>query len=158
MYLDSNKGITLSVDDSQFAIGATLMQDSHPIAYASASLTASQINYAQIEKELLAIAFGCAHFHQYIYGFRVTVETDHKTLIPIFKKPLYKIPLRLQRLMLNLQMYELDVTYKPWKFLYIADILSRAPLTNYYHIDRYTYKHSLFTIKDVRVGYTRNKE
>lgn len=55
-------------------------------------------NYAQIEKEMLAIVFGCTHFHEYIYGMpHVEVETDHKPLKMILKKPLHQAPTRLQK-------------------------------------------------------------
>jgi len=38
-------------------------------------------NYAQIEKEMLAIVFGCTRFHKLIYGsHNVIVESDHKPL------------------------------------------------------------------------------
>ena len=43
-----------------------------PVAYASRALTDCQKKYAQIEKELLAIVFGCDKFHDYIYGRTVT--------------------------------------------------------------------------------------
>lgn len=56
------------------------------------------------------------------------VETDHKPLVTLFDRPLFKIPPRLQRFMLRLQSYELEVKYKPGKDLKIADALSRAPL------------------------------
>lgn len=94
-YFDPNKELTLSVDASKVALGATIMHSKHPIAYASVSLTESQQNYAQIEKELFAILFGCTRFHQFVYGSRVLVETDHKPLVSLFDKPLYKIPARL---------------------------------------------------------------
>lgn len=76
-----------SVDASKGALGAVLLHDKQSVAYASASLTKSQQNYSQIEKELLSILFGCTKFHQYIYGMLVTIETDHKPLITLFKKP-----------------------------------------------------------------------
>lgn len=117
-YFDSSKQLELTVDASKYAIGA----------YASASLTRAQSSYAQIEKELFAILFGCVRFHQYIYGNKVNVETDHYPLLTLFDKPLYKIPSRLQRFMLRLQCYNLNVFYKPGKYLYIADTLSRCPL------------------------------
>ena len=128
-YYDTNKPLTLSVDASLFAVGAVIMHGNKPIAYASASLTNSQINYAQIEKEMFAILFGCIRFHQYIYGREVLVETDHKPLVPLFNKALYDIPARLQRFMLRLLSYNLKVVYKPGKELFIADTLSRAPLS-----------------------------
>lgn len=127
-YYDTNKPLTLSVDASKFAAGAVIMHGKNPIAYVYASLTECQVNYAQIEKELFAILFGCTRFHQYIYGRKVTVETDHKPLVPLFNKPLYSIPTRLQRFMLRLLSYDLTVIYKPGKDLFIADTLSRAPL------------------------------
>ena len=62
-------------------IGVVLLQNEQPIAYASKVLTKSQQNYAQIEKEMLAIVFGCTRFHEYIFGLpSVEIETDHKPL------------------------------------------------------------------------------
>lgn len=58
----------------------------------------------------------------------VNIETDHKPLEPIFTKPLATAPKRLQRMLLNLQRYSLNVKYKKGKDLYLADTLSRAYL------------------------------
>jgi hypothetical protein len=125
-FFDSDAEIILSVDSSKDGMGAVILQNQAPIAYASKSLTECQQGYAQIEKELLAITFGCQKFHQYLYGKRFVVETDHKPLETIFKKPLSKCPLRLQRLRITLQNYDIEVRYKPGKHLYLADALSRA--------------------------------
>ena len=54
------------------------------------------------------------------------VHSDHKPLESIFKKPLFKVPPRLQRMRLCLQKYDIKVKYVPRKFQYIADTLSRA--------------------------------
>lgn len=126
-YYDVNKSVTLSVDSSSYGLGACLLQDEQPVSYASRSLNSSEQNYAQIEKELLAIVYGCQKYHQYIYGKPVTIETDHKPLEYLFRKPLTAAPPRLQRMMLSVQKYDLSVTYKPGKTLVIADTLSRAP-------------------------------
>ena len=67
-YYDPNKELRLQVDTSKYGLGAVLLQEGKPIGYASKSLTDSEINYAQIKKELYAILFGCKRFHQYIYG------------------------------------------------------------------------------------------
>ncbi|XP_052752398.1 uncharacterized protein K02A2.6-like [Galleria mellonella] len=127
-HYDNTKPLTLSVDASQSALGAVLLQCNKPIAYASKTLTDCQKRYAQIEKELFAILFGCQKFHQYVYGRKINVETDHKPLITLFKKPLSQVPNRLQRMMLSLQVYDLNVTYVQGSKLYISDTLSRAAL------------------------------
>ena len=91
-------------------------------------MTTAEKNYAQIEKEMLAITFACERFHQFIYGQSIQVETDHKPLEAIFKKSLSDCPIRIQRLMLRLQKYTLDVSYTPGKYMHTADALSRAYL------------------------------
>ena len=76
------------------------------MAYASRALTTAKTHYAQIEKELLAIVFACQHFDAYIFGREhVQGETDHKPLVSIVDKPLYKAPSRLQKMLLKLQRY-----------------------------------------------------
>ena len=124
-YYDDKLPIRLSVDSSKTGMGAVILQNG-PIAYASKTLNKAQQNYAQIEKECLAIVFGCQRFRQYLYGKEIIVETDHKPLEHIFKKPLDKCPLRLQRLLLTLQNFNIKVKYVPGKMLYIADALSRS--------------------------------
>ncbi|UYV61601.1 K02A2.6-like [Cordylochernes scorpioides] len=62
-FFDPTKPITISSDASQYGIGTVLMQGGQAIEYASFSLNATQRKYAQIEKELLAIVFGCERFH-----------------------------------------------------------------------------------------------
>ena len=124
-YYDPKLPMTLSVDASSKGLGATILQQGRPIAYASRALTAAQRNYAQIEKEALAVVFGCHKFHHYIYGRPITVESDHKPLESIFRKPLLAAPIRLQRLLLAVQKYDLKVQYKPGKLMFVADALNR---------------------------------
>jgi len=125
-YYDPNKLLTIQTDASKDGLGSCLLQEGQPIAYASRALTETEKNYAQIEKELLAIVFSTKKFHQYVYGHSVYVQSDHKPLEPIFKKPLSKAPARLQRMLLQLQRYDLIVQYTPGKDMVIADALSRA--------------------------------
>ena len=128
-FFDSKEPVTLSVDASSKGLGAVILQNDRPVAYASKALTLSQQNYAQIEKEMLAIVFGCERFHDYLYAHReVTVETDHKPLETILKKPIHQAPLRLQKMILRTKPYLLNVRYIPGSHLVLADALSRAYL------------------------------
>ena len=128
-YFDPSLRSTIQADASQHGLGACLLQRGKPIAYASRSLLPAECNYAQIEKELLAIVFACQKFHQYIYGFNTTIQSDHKPLESIMQKSLHKASPRLQRMLLKLQKYDLTVTYVKGKELHVADTLSRAYLT-----------------------------
>ena len=113
-YFDPTKPTDLSVDASSKGLGAILLQEGHPIMYASKALTQTQQHYAQIEKEMLAILFGCIRFHEYIYGVpNIRVETDHKPLEAILKKPLHQAPTRLQRMIIAIQKYSITVEYRP---------------------------------------------
>ena len=93
------------------------------------SLKGNKTSYAQIEKDMLAIVFGCTRFHEYILGLQnVDIETDHKPLEMILTKPLHQAPTRLQKMIMTVQKYPLSVKYRPGKELFIADTLSRAYL------------------------------
>ena len=121
--------ITLQNDASEYGLGAVLMQKEKPVAYASRLLKPAERNYAQIEKEMLAIVFGLEKFHHCTYGVPgITVVTNHKPLVAITNKPLSKAPRRLQAMLLRLQPYSIKVEYQPGSTLAITDTLSRAPL------------------------------
>ena len=73
--------------------------------------------------------FGLEHNHQYAYGRKVILYTDHKPLVSISRKPLASAPKRLQRLLLRLQRYVAEIRYRPGREMYLADTLSRAYLS-----------------------------
>ena len=129
-YYDVHKEVTIQCDASSYALGGVLLQEGKPIAYTSCALKAAEKNYAQIEKEMLAIVHSCTKFHQYIFGKPVKVQTDHKPLQAIFSKPLLAAPMRLQSMLLKLQPYDLHVQYVPGTEIPIGDALSRANLPN----------------------------
>ena len=77
---------------------------------------------------MLAMVFGCQRFHQYIYGKKVIIQSDHKPLETIMKKPLQNTPPQLQRMLLSLQKYDTDLVYLAGKENILADTLSRTHL------------------------------
>ncbi|KAL7857277.1 hypothetical protein SRHO_G00161760 [Serrasalmus rhombeus] len=120
-YYSPKEEVTLQCDASETGLGAALTQNGKPVAFASRALMTTERGYAQIEKECLAIVFGMEKFHQYTYGQPVTVQSDHKPLENIFKKPLLSAPKRLQRMLLRLQKYSVQVTYVPGRDMLLAD-------------------------------------
>ena len=73
--------------------------------------------------------YGCNKFHQYTYVRTVEVETDHKPLESIMTKKLYHSPLRLQKMLLILQRYDLKA----------ADTLSRNYLPTHLPVSKKKY-------------------
>nr|XP_022902167.1 uncharacterized protein K02A2.6-like [Onthophagus taurus] len=127
---DKEMPITLQTDSSKNGVGACLLQNGQPVSFYSKSLTEAQVRWAPIEKELFAICCGVEKYHQFVYGYKVKVETDHKPLVSIVKKDINKVSARLQRMLLKLLKYKLEVTYVPGSKMYIADFLSRNYLKN----------------------------
>ena len=90
--------------------------------------TDTESRYAQIEKELLAVVFALDMFQQYAYGRPVTIESDHKPLEAIAKKPLRCAPKRLQGIFLKIQKFDINIVYNPGSRTYLAETLSRVYL------------------------------
>ena len=61
-----------------------------------------KLNCAPIEKEMLAIVFSTPKFREYTLGKKTVVQTDHKPLETILRKPMAAAPLRLQAMILTL--------------------------------------------------------
>lgn len=124
-FYDVNKPVTLSVDSSSYAFGAVLLQDNRPIAYATKALTSQQKDWPQINKEAGAIRFACRKFHNYIWGQKITVESDHKPLEAICTKPLSQAPIRLRKILYEVKAYDITVKYVKGTEIPLADCLSR---------------------------------
>ena len=76
-YFDPSKQVSLQCDASERGLGYSLLQEGQPVAYGARGLTSTEQNYAQIEKEMLAIVVGCEKFDQYIYCY-VHELTDNR--------------------------------------------------------------------------------
>ena len=123
----------LSVDTSPVGLGAVLSQydPKNPesrkvVMYASRGLTDVESRYSQVEKESLALVWGCEKFHIYLYAKEFEVITDNKDVELIFGKPTSKPKARIERWCLRLIPYKFKITHKPG-LGNIADFLSRNP-------------------------------
>ena len=126
-YYDPSKKSVIQVDPSSRGLGAALIQEGKPKAFASKSLTEIELCYANIERELLAVVFGCERFRTYIYRCAFEVESDHKPLRMTCPKNLTAAPPRLQRMLLKLQEYDIVIKYRLGKEMLLVDGLSRPP-------------------------------
>jgi transposase InsO family protein len=134
-HYDVDRPVTVACDASSYGVGAVLSHTDgpreQPVAFASRTLSPTERNYAQIEKEGLAIIFAVKKFHQFLAGRHFTVLTDHKPLLgllaPGSPTPAVMSP-RIVRWRLLLGGYSFQLVYRPGKDLANADCLSRLPL------------------------------
>ena len=90
-HFDPKLPIVLSCDTSSYGIGAVLAQklphgSDRPVGYVSRTLSSSEANYSQIEKERLACVFVVNKFNAYLYGHPFTLYTEHLPLKSLFQE------------------------------------------------------------------------
>ncbi len=104
-----------------------------PVAYASRSLSKSENNYSQIEKEWLAIVYGVKKFHRFLHGRYFTLVTDQKPVVTIFGAKQGIPPIaaaRLQPWAIILSGYRYNIEFQRTQDHASADALSRLPLVS----------------------------
>ncbi|XP_063691270.1 uncharacterized protein LOC134823666 [Bolinopsis microptera] len=126
--------LKLDTDASIGGIGAVLSHimlngDERPIEFISRTLSPAERNYAQVDKEALAIVWAIKRLHIYLYMRQFTLVTDHRALVRIFgDKPIPEMTAgRLTRWALFLMNYQYDIQYRNTKDHANADMLSRLP-------------------------------
>ena len=90
-YPDSNKKYKLFTDASGTGIAGVLKQTDNTgcdrvIQYYSQKLNKAQKNYSTTEREALAVVNSLKCFRTYVLGSEVEIYTDHRPLLPLFKK------------------------------------------------------------------------
>ena len=134
-YYNTSYNTELIVDAGPIGLGAILMQqnpndteDYRVISYASRSLNDVERRYSHIEKECLAMVWGCEKFYLYLYGRQFTITTDNKALYYIFGHNRHKkMPARIERWSLRLAVFDFKIKHRPG-ITNPADYLSRKPL------------------------------
>lgn len=136
MHYNPDLPLVLACDSSAYGIGAVIQHElpsgeKRPIAYASRTLNPAERNYSQIEKEGLSVIFGVKKFHQYLWGRKFKIVTDHKPLLTLFgehKCLPTMAAARIQRWAIILSAYDYTIVYCASEKHSNADGLSRVPL------------------------------
>jgi hypothetical protein len=121
----------IATDASGVGIGTVIYQlpngDESKINFISFQVRAlhkSERKYPVYKKELLGIVFALNRFHQYIWGRRFTLYTDHRPLTYIHEqKELPQIITNWKETIFN---YDFECIYRPGILNIIPDALSRA--------------------------------
>lgn len=129
---DFNAPFILAVDASFDGIGAVLSQlppgekVARPVAFASKTLSHSQLNYPAHRLEFLALKWAvCDKFSHWLKGRCFSVWTDNNPLTYILTKP--RLDACEQRWVSKLAAYSFDLNYVPGTKNVVADALSREP-------------------------------
>ena len=134
----------MACNASNVGIGAALFHryedgSRPPIANASKTLSETQRNYSQIQKEALSIIFALRKFNHFLYGRKFILVTDYKPLLSLFgptKATPQLVANRLARWALMLSQYEHTVDYRKTSDHENADALSRLPAAHDSGFDR----------------------
>ena len=110
-YFDKTKKHTIQCDASKKELGAVLLQESKPVMYMSRALTETEQRYSNIKRELLAMVFALERLNHYTFRRTIMVQSDHQPLQSIWKKSIVSTSPRLQRLLLRLAHYDLNIEF-----------------------------------------------
>ncbi|KAL4022832.1 hypothetical protein IC575_016578 [Cucumis melo] len=108
---------------SKKGLGCILMQQDKVVAYASRQLKSHEQNYPTHDLELAAVVFTLKIWRHYLYGEKIQIFTDHKSLKYFFTQK--ELNMRQQRWLELVKDYDCEILYHPSKANVVADALSR---------------------------------
>ncbi|KAF8105831.1 hypothetical protein N665_0154s0001 [Sinapis alba] len=120
---EADQPYVVYTDASITGLGCVLTQHGKVIAYASRQLRKHEGNYPTHDLEMASVVFALKIWRSYLYGAKVQILTDHKSLKYIFTQPEFN--LRQRRWMEFVADYDLEIAYHPGKANLVADALIR---------------------------------
>ena len=127
-YTNYELPLVIQTDASAVGLGAVLLQFDgdveKPICYASRALSANESKYHARELECLAVKWALRRFRPIIEGYKVTVFTDHESLVWLMRQDVPQG--RLARWVLELQGTDFSVVHRSGAQNRNVDALSRS--------------------------------
>ena len=123
---DASLPFEVVTDASQTGIGAVLLQEGRPIAFAGRQMNPAETRYSTTDQELLAVIFALQQWRCYLQGAQhdFLLVTDHHPNTYLGTKP--TLSRRQARWSEKLQEYHFEWQYRPGKHN-VADPVSRSP-------------------------------
>lgn len=121
---DFEKQFVVETDACDFGIGAVLMQEQHPIAFLSKSLSQTHLALSIYEKEFLALLMAVDRWRPYLQRGEFLIKTDHHSLCYLDDQTLQS-PLQ-RKAMAKLMGLQFKISYKKGSDNQAADALSRV--------------------------------
>ncbi|TYK14549.1 pol protein [Cucumis melo var. makuwa] len=120
---DGSWGFVIYSDPSKKGLGCVLMQQGKVVAYVSCQLKSHEQNYLTHDLELAAVVFALKIWRHYLYGEKIQIFTDHKSLKYFFTQE--ELNMRQQRWFELVKDYDCEILYHPGKANVVVDALSR---------------------------------
>ena len=171
-YFNEQKETILYCDANPFGLSSILLQNDNKdhlqvISHSSRSLNTTEQRYSQLERECLSIVYAYQRHRVYLFGRTFKIYSDNKALVRLLSRPSSKVPLRTERLILQLQGYDFDIKFVKTQ-QNISDYISRHPdreqkLIESAEVDKYvnfvtsTAVPRLFTSEDIATAAKQDK-
>ncbi|KAA0057168.1 pol protein [Cucumis melo var. makuwa] len=120
---DGSESFVIYSDASKKGLGCVLMQQGKVIAYASCQLKSHEQNYPTHDLELAIVVFALKIWRHYLYGDKMQIFTDHKSLKYFFTQK--ELNMRQRRWLELVKDYDCEILYHPGKANVVAEALSR---------------------------------
>ncbi|KAL0537311.1 hypothetical protein IC582_026288 [Cucumis melo] len=120
---DGSGSFVIYSDASKKGLGCVLMQQGKVVAYAFRQLKSHEQNYPTHDLELAAVVFALKIWRHYLYGEKIQIFTDHKSLKYFFTQK--ELNMRQRRWLELVKDYDCEILYHPGKANVVADALSR---------------------------------
>ncbi|KAA0025823.1 pol protein [Cucumis melo var. makuwa] len=121
--LDGYGSFVIYSDASKKRLGCVLMQQGNVVAYASRQLKNHEQNYPTHDLELAVMVFALKIWRHYLYGEKIQIFTNHKSLKYFFTQK--ELNMRQRRWLELVKDYDCEILYHLGKANVVADALSR---------------------------------
>ncbi|KAA0043078.1 ty3-gypsy retrotransposon protein [Cucumis melo var. makuwa] len=106
---DGSGSFVIYSDASKKGLGCVLMQQGRVVAYASRQLKSHEQNYPTHDLELAAVVFALKIWRHYLYGEKIHIFTDHKSLKYFFTQK--ELDMRQRRWLELVKDYDCEILY-----------------------------------------------
>ncbi|KAL0534585.1 hypothetical protein IC582_028876 [Cucumis melo] len=120
---DGSESFMISSNAYEKGLDCVLMQQDKIVAYASRQLKSYEQNYPTHDLELAAVVFTLKIWRHYLYGEKIQIVTDHKSLKYFFTQK--KLNMRQRRWLELVKDYDCKILYHLSKANVVANTLSR---------------------------------
>ncbi|TYJ97505.1 pol protein [Cucumis melo var. makuwa] len=110
-------------DASKKGLGYVLMEQGNVVAYASRQLKSHEQNYPTHDLELEAVVFALKIWRHYVYGKKIQIFTNYKSLKYFFIQK--EVNIRQRRWLELVKDYDCEILYHPSKANVVDDSLSK---------------------------------